>query len=396
VIHGGVVDVLVAPPTTTNSPQPFFDSQGPPYALETFAWESDTHGMTAARRRLRAMAVSRSLRPPTSLARAVEQLGFVQADPIRAPARAQDLILRHRARGYRAGDLERRYASLGLDEDILYAYGFLPRSVARLLHPRKARRLTALERRVLAVVRKSGRAHPAELEAQLGGGRVVNAWGGISKATTTALERLHHGGYLRVADRQRGVRLYEAATPVAPKPPRRRLEALVLTVARILAPSLETTLRAIAARLRRHIPRAPDHAVVLRELIHAGALERERIDGLTYVWPAAGAEPEPSGPQVKFLAPFDPLVWDRRRFEHLWGWSYRFEAYTPPAKRVRGYYAMPLLWGERVIGWANASLASGGLHVELGFAERRPRDRLFRSELDAEIARLEAFLAPDG
>lgn len=59
---------------------------------------------------------------------------------------------------------------------------------------------------------------------------------------------------------------------------------------------------------------------------------------------------EASSPQVNFLAPFDPLVWDRRRFEHLWGWSYRFEAYTPPAKRVRGYYAMPLLWGERVIG----------------------------------------------
>jgi uncharacterized protein len=342
------------------------------------------------------MAASRSLRPLTSLARAVEQLGFVQADPIRAPARAQDLILRHRARGYRAGDLERRYASLGLEEDILYAYGFLPRSVARLLHPRKARRLTALERRVLAVVRDSGRAHPAELEAQLGGGRVVNAWGGISKATTSALERLHHGGYLRVAGRERGVRLYEAAKPDAPSPPRRRLEALVLAVARILAPTLETTLRAIAARLRRHIPRAPDHAIVLQDLVRAGALERERIDGLTYLWPAADAEPAPSGPQVSFLAPFDPLVWDRRRFEHLWGWSYRFEAYTPPAKRVRGYYAMPLLWGERVIGWANASLASGELHVELGFAERRPRDRLFRSELDAEIARLEAFLAPDG
>ena len=35
---------------------------------------------------------------------------------------------------------------------------------------------------------------------------------------------------------------------------------------------------------------------------------------------------------VRFLAPFDPVVWDRYRFEHLWGWAYRFEAYTPPAK----------------------------------------------------------------
>jgi hypothetical protein len=46
-------------------------------------------------------------------------------------------------------------------------------------------------------------------------------------------------------------------------------------------------------------------------------------------------------------------VWDRRRFEHLWGWAYRFEAYTPAPKRVRGYYALPLLWRDRVIGWGN-------------------------------------------
>jgi uncharacterized protein YcaQ len=49
---------------------------------------------------------------PTKLAAAIERLGFVQADPIRAPARAQDLNLRHRVKGYLAGDLERRYGLL--------------------------------------------------------------------------------------------------------------------------------------------------------------------------------------------------------------------------------------------------------------------------------------------
>jgi uncharacterized protein YcaQ len=52
------------------------------------------------------------------------------------------------------------------------------------------------------------------------------------------------------------------------------------------------------------------------------------------------------------------------RFEQLWGWAYRFEAYTPALRRERGYYALPLLYGERVIGWANASTASGALQVE--------------------------------
>jgi len=56
---------------------------------------------------LRRYAVARSLFEPTSLPRAIARLGFVQVDPIRAPARAQDLTLRHRVDGYRAGDLER-------------------------------------------------------------------------------------------------------------------------------------------------------------------------------------------------------------------------------------------------------------------------------------------------
>ena len=86
------------------------------------------------------------------------------------------------------------------------------------------------------------------------------------------------------------------------------------------------------------------------------------------------------------------MVWDRLRFEHLWGWSYRFEAYTPPAKRIRGYYAMPLLWRDRVIGWANAAVLGERLSVEMGFIGKRPSDREFRVEMEAEVARLAAFL----
>ena len=74
---------------------------------------------------------SRSLFPPTTLKRALEKLGFVQADPIRAPARAQDLTLRHRVKGYRAGDLERRYATLGVEEDVFINYGFVTRPCTR-------------------------------------------------------------------------------------------------------------------------------------------------------------------------------------------------------------------------------------------------------------------------
>src|SRR5713226_2839507 len=85
---------------------------------------------------LRRYAVDHSLFPPTTLKRALHRLGFVQADPIRAPARAQDLILRHRVKDYRAGDLERRYAKLGIEEDFFVTYGFVTKPLQALMHPR--------------------------------------------------------------------------------------------------------------------------------------------------------------------------------------------------------------------------------------------------------------------
>ena len=85
---------------------------------------------------LRRFAVARSFFKPTTLKRALERLGFVQADPIRAPARAQDLILRHRVKDYCAGDLERLYPRLSIEEDFFVVYGFLTRRIQALMHPR--------------------------------------------------------------------------------------------------------------------------------------------------------------------------------------------------------------------------------------------------------------------
>lgn len=321
------------------------------------------------------------------------RLGFVQADPIRAPARAQDLILRHRVADYRVGDLDRSYASLGIEEDYLYAYGFLSPDVWALVHPRASARLSAMEQRILEAIGKAGAVHPGELAGDFGRRRVVNAWGGYSQATKRALERLHFRGLLRIARREKGIRIYEAARPPAqPMPPAERMRKLVCVAANLLAPVPLRTLRAIASRLRTLVAGAGDHRAVLRDLFRTGELERAAFDQLNYVWPASPTMPDESPRWVRFLAPFDPLVWDRQRFEHLWQWPYRFEAYTPPARRRRGYYALPLLWCDRVIGWANANVAGQKLSIALGFVDRRPSGRDFAQELDAEIARLEKFL----
>src|SRR5687767_14039155 len=86
---------------------------------------------------LRRYAVARSLFLAPSLPAALQRFGFVQADPIRAPARAQDRTTRHRVKGYRAGDLERHYAVLGIEEDVFINYGFLTCEVHALMHPRR-------------------------------------------------------------------------------------------------------------------------------------------------------------------------------------------------------------------------------------------------------------------
>ena len=93
------------------------------------------------------------------------------------------------------------------------------------------------------------------------------------------------------------------------------------------------------------------------------------------------------------LAPFDPVVWDRRRFELLWGWPYRFEAYTPVSKRKLAYYALPMLWRDRVIGWGDLSIKAGTLHAAFGYAAGKPpRDRGFKRALEEEVERMRTFL----
>src|ERR671927_1930594 len=92
---------------------------------------------------LRRFSVARNFPKATTLNRALKRIGFVQADPIRAPARAQDLILRHRVKNYHAGDLERRYTSLDIEEDFFVNYGYVTRGLQVLMHPRTNSRVPA-------------------------------------------------------------------------------------------------------------------------------------------------------------------------------------------------------------------------------------------------------------
>jgi uncharacterized protein YcaQ len=327
-------------------------------------------------------------------------MGFVQADPIRAPARAQDLILRHRVKNYQAGDLERRYISLDVEEDFFVNYGYVTRSVEALMHPRSNTLLANQKRKaklLLEFVRERGVVHPREVDEHFAHGRVTNYWGGSSNATTHLLDAMHYTGLLRIVRREKGIRIYAAHnhTPVPRDTAERRarLDALVDLVVHIYAPLRGASLSYYVRRLRwavpqwrKELPGALTRAK--RRLSHA------RVGDVDWYWPAdETAVGHATQDVVRFLAPFDPVVHDRDRFELLWNWTYRFEAYTPAAKRKLGYYAMPLLWRDRVIGWANLSIKTNALDYSLGFANgSAPDDREFKRELEAELDRVREFL----
>lgn len=360
---------------------------------------------------LRRLAVAQSLFPATTLKRALDRMQFVQADPIRAPARAQDLILRHRVKDYRAGDLERRYEKLGVEEDFFINYGFVTRGLQRLMHPRADCRVPAENRlpwpaarrkraqALLEFVREKGVVHPQEVDKHFAHGRVKNYWGGTSNATTHLLDAMHYQGLLRVVRREAGIRLYAAHEHAEGSMERAeclaRLDALADVAIRIYAPMPLSSLRFLLRRLR--------YAAPQWETEVAGAIQRARerlrcgkVDGTEWYWPAEWKVPREAEGHVRLLAPFDPVVWDRWRFERLWGWTYRFEAYTPVAKRVRGYYAMPMLWRDQVIGWGNLSVKDGKLNAEFGYVAKKPREVWFKRELESELERIGVFLGIGG
>jgi uncharacterized protein len=371
---------------------------------------------------LRRFTVARNFFKPTTLKRALHRMGFVQADPIRAPARAQDLILRQRVRNYRDGDIERRYETLDIEEDFFVIYGFVTKSLHALMHPRVPADDLGLPwpaekrkraRLLLEFVRERGVAHPREVDDHFAHGTVTNYWGGSSNATTHLLDEMHYRGLLRVARREKGIRIYKAyqqepapsgaarsvlllnraRDEVAASEQRARIDALVDVVVRIYAPLPSPSLPSLLGRLRFAVPQwrgeLPSALQRAKE-----RLSHARVDGVDWYW--AKEDSVRGAPQytVRLLAPFDPVVRDRARFELLWGWEYRFEAYTPARKRKLGYYAMPLLWRDLVIGWGNLAVKNGELTSEFGYVGTPPRDRAFKRELEAELARMWDFLSP--
>lgn len=299
------------------------------------------------------------------MAEALEYHGYVQIDPLNVCGRMHDLILRNRVHGYREGDLMRHIHQPDRPgfESYFPALGILaafPRSAWRFLVPAMERRRTKpggyagrlsraeenLARRILDEIGKRG---PVTSDGIDHVGIAVTAWGTQARAVKIVLEKLFLHGRVLIAGRRNFRRVYDL--------PERVLPAEIL--AQEAATPVEMHRWGVLTCLRqRRLARLKQSELSLV----ADAVRPVQIDGGPLVYglredlasletAASANEPANQTPaDSRLLAPLDPLIYDRRLTSRLWEYEYTWEVYTPAAKRTRGYYALPILSGDRLVG----------------------------------------------
>lgn len=211
-------------------------------------------------------------------------------------------------------------------------------------------------------------------------GRGAGGWWGWSQGKEI-MEWLFWTGQVTTARRRNFERLYDltervipAAIRETPTPSKEQAQrTLMMISARALGVA---TLRDLRDYFR--LP-ADDAAARLRELVEEGSLAPVEVEG----WKQPGyLHPDAKCPRsvsaAALLSPFDSLIWERQRTERLFGFAYRLEIYTPSHKREHGYYVLPFLFGERLVGRvdlksdrARSRLQVRGGSVEPGIAAKK-------------------------
>lgn len=262
---------------------------------------------------------------------------------------------------------------------------------------------------VLAIVRDRGPISASELEVDPGGRsesghlrlrppRKKTGWWEWSDAKT-AIEWLFWSGQVTSARRRGFERLYDL--------PERVLPARVIATA---TPTERDAHRALLEQAARALGVATEHDLrdyyrlpladaraALQELVEDRRLERVDVEGWPkpgYIVRRLGRPPAIDPDRAALLSPFDSLVWFRDRTHRLFGMRYRIEIYTPAPKRVHGYYVLPFLLGDALVGRVDlkADRAASVLRVQATHAESRVVKPRVASALAGELRQLAAWL----
>jgi uncharacterized protein YcaQ len=259
----------------------------------------------------------------------VRRLGFLQIDPISTVATPQHLVLWSRLGPFDTAELDRllwEERKLFEWNAFIYPIESLPLIQARMRANRRSRHYkwerrvqefltenASFRRYVLRQMEQQGPLLSRELEDRSIQGRRQHRWWG-TRHVNTMLEILHERGHIAVVGRRGGHRLWDLAERWYPE-----TDVVPLREAkRLLA---EQRARSLGVRL---------------------------VNGTWQAHPDVTDGPVPD--RVTLLSPFDRLIHDRDRAEALFGFRYRLEMYVPPAKREYGYYVLPILVGDRLVG----------------------------------------------
>jgi uncharacterized protein YcaQ len=340
---------------------------------------------------------------PASVLRVIDRLGSLQFDPLEVPgARNHDLVLHNRIARYQREWCDRWL--YGRDRRLLELYNkslnILPVDELpyyRLAWTDGASRYedllaehSTLANRIRDHIRESGPVSTAsfrDVEDRIQWWWDSDAASTGTKAARAMMETMFVVGELGIARREGSRRFYDLIERLVPT----RLLETHAPEAEQLRHRLLSRHRGVglmgvggAGELVMGTGKAPERARITAQLVEDGTLIPVAVEGFREVrhvvagempiLAATAAAPATATPSVSFVAPLDPLMWDRRLVKGLFGFDYIWEVYVPAPKRRHGYYVLPLLFGDRLVGRieprferASRTLRIAGIWFEDGF-----------------------------
>jgi hypothetical protein len=321
-----------------------------------------------SRRRARQLAVTGQLldaRRPASIEEVVRRLGEVQIDPTSAVARTEQLVLFSRlGRRFRVAELERLlwaertlfeyWAHIVPTADLpihrismrRYPYGTWKRReyVRRWLEANDA-----FVRYVIGELRRRGPLRARDLENRAAEGWQTGGWNDEGQNVPMLLDILWLQGRVMIVGRDGQQRIWDLASRSLPRVPARAASAIAADLVdhQLRARGLER-LERIGTLFDGPVP-TRDRAI--RRHLRDGLIVPIEVEGLAGRWVAHRDLLDTTfRGRTTLLSPFDDLISDRERTERLFDFRFRLEIYVPKAKREFGYFVLPILRGDRLIG----------------------------------------------